>query len=140
MHKKYYITIILSHLSVVLALFFPVLRVDEIRLGLSGGTTTDAYYMNLFEYISNDINIVSGIFIIFLVVASIAGIAFAIVGLVNKTKKPSIAIISFALGFSSASMSAIQIYSGSFVLLAISVVSFFLIAFSSIKLMKIEEK
>ena len=43
MHKKYYIAIIISHLAVVTSLFFPVLRVDDIRLGLTGGTTKSAY-------------------------------------------------------------------------------------------------
>ncbi|MBQ3040368.1 MAG: hypothetical protein IJD42_02100 [Clostridia bacterium] len=140
MHKKYYLTIIVSHLAVALTLLFPVLRVDVIRLGLYGGTTTSAHYLNLFDYIINDINTLAGIFILVLAIMNVAGIAIAIYGIFSKTKRSLPVILSFALGFSSATMSALQIYLGSFALLVISIVSFALIAFSSIKLMKIDEK
>ena len=140
MHKKYYINIIISHLAVAVTLFFPVLRVDEIRLGLSGGTTTSAYYMNLFDYLSNEINVIAGVFILILAILNVCGILIAIYGIFDKKKKSFPVILSFALGFSSATMSAIQIYLGSKALLLISVAAFALVAYSSIKLMKIEEK
>lgn len=140
MHKKYYITIIISHLAVALTLLFPVLRVDEIRLSLSGGTTTSAYYMNLFDYLVNEINILAGVFIFILALLNVTGIIIAIYGIFSKSERSLHVILSFALGFSSATMSALQIYLGSIALLVISIVSFALIAFSSIRLMKIDEK
>ena len=140
MHKKYYINIIISHLAVAVTLFFPVLRVDEIRLGLSGGTTTSAYYMNLFDYLMNDINILAGVFILILGLLNVFGIVVAVYAIFDKKKKSFPVIVSFILGFSSATMSAIQIYLGSMSLLIISIASFALVAYSSIKLMRIEEK
>ena len=140
MHKKYYIAIIISHLAVVTSLFFPVLRVDDIRLGLTGGTTKSAYYMNLIDYIVNDINTLAGVFILVLAILNLIGAGFAAYGIITKSKKTFPVILSFILGFSSATMSALQIYSGSGTLLVVSIISFAVTAYSSIKLMKIEEK
>lgn len=140
MHKKYYLIIMLAHLSVPLSLLFPVLRVDEIRLGISGSTTTSAYYLNIFEYIYSDIYTLTGLFILFLAIAQLAGVIIAIVGMANKTMKHVPILLSFVLGFSSAIMSALQIYSGSHMLFIISAISFVIVSIFSINLMKLEEK
>ncbi len=140
MHKKYYLIIMLAHLAVPVSLLFPVLRVDEIRLGVSGATTTSAYYLNIFEFIYSDIYTLTGLFILFLAIAQIAGVIIAIVGMSNKTIKHIPILLSFVLGFSSAIMSALQIYSGSYMLFIISAISFVVVSIFSVNLMKLEEK
>ncbi|MBQ8545355.1 MAG: hypothetical protein IJ437_00235 [Clostridia bacterium] len=140
MHKKYYAIIILAHLIVPISLLFPILRVNEIRLGLSGGTTTSEHYMNIIEYIASDIYTITGILILFLALIQLAGVGIAVVGLVEKSVRSILVRLSFISSFSCAILAALQIYSGSRILFIICAVSFVTIAFSSIRLMKIEEK
>lgn len=140
MHKKYYAIIILAYLAVPISLLFPVLRVNEIRLGLSGGTTTSEHYMNIFEYVYNDIYTITGLLILFLALVQLVGVGIAIVGLVEKGVRSILVRLTFISSFSCAILAALQIYSGSRILFVICAISFVLIAFSSIRLMRIEEK
>ena len=140
MHKKYYAIIMVAYLVVPISLLFPVLRVNEIRLGLSGGTTTSENYMNLFDYIYNDIYIITGLLMLALVIVQIVAAIIALLGLINKEVKSIFVRLTFIASFSCAILAALQMYSGSHALFIICAASFVTIAFASIRLMKIEEK
>ena len=140
MHKKYFLIIMLSHLVVPISMLFPVLRVNEIRLVPSGSTLADEYYINLFDYIYSGLYIFTGFFILALITLQIIFSVLALVGLVSKKHRPIIIRLLFVSSFLSAVLGALQIYSGSSILFILCAISFALIAFASIKLIKIEEK
>ena len=140
MHKKYFLIVMLSHLVVPISMLFPVLRVNEIRLASSGSTLADEYYINLFEYIYSGLYTFTGFLILALITLQVAFSVLAFVGFLSKNLKPMIVRFLFVSSFLSAVLGALQIYSGSSVLFILCAVSFGLIAFASIKLIKIEEK
>ena len=140
MHKKFFLIIALSHLVVPVSMLFPVLKVNEIRLASSGGTLTDEYYINLFQYIYTDIHTFTGFLTVSLVVLQILAVIVALFGLFSKKLNSVFVRILFVSCFLCAILAALQIYAGSSILFIISAISFGIIAFASVKLMKLEEK
>lgn len=139
MHRKYYIAILVSHLFLIVSMLFPVLKVSEIRLAPWGAGDQQEQNLNLIEYINKAISPITGYFMIFLLLVAALGAANAVLGIVlNKVNSVSVKI-AFIFGFSSAAMTALQIYSGSVLLLLISVITFVAITFCSVKLIKIDE-
>lgn len=139
MHKKHFLLIMLSHLIVVLSLFAPLIRVSENRLNNSGITTADTNYLNIFQYVYNDIYTVTAVVMIILAVLSLVGIGTAVYGIVKKEVNTRAVKISFALSFSLSAMGALQMYSKSYVLFIICAVCFFVASICSIRLMKQEK-
>ena len=78
MHKKHFIFILLSHLVMVGSLFAPLIRVSENRLNNTGITLIDTNYVNIFQYVYNDIYTVTAVFMIILALISITGAVLAI--------------------------------------------------------------
>lgn len=139
MHKKHFLLIMLSHLIVVLSLFAPLIRVSENRLNNSGITTADTNYLNIFQYVYNDIYTVTAVVMIILAVLSLVGIGTAVYGIVKKEVNTRAVKISFALSFSLSAMGAFQMYSKSYFLFIICAVCFFVASICSIRLMKQEK-
>lgn len=138
MHKKHFIFILLSHLVMVGSLFAPLIRVSENRLNNTGITLIDTNYVNIFQYVYNDIYTVTAVFMIILALISITGAVLAIIGMTKAELSTRIVKISFACCFSPAAMGALQMYSKSYILFLICAVCFFVSAIFNIRLMKLE--
>lgn len=139
MHKKYYLMNIISHSAVIISLFFPLINVNELRIGVAGAGVADPYYMNIVSFLQNEIYPLTGLLIIALMVLSALGVANSVYGFVTKTVKSFTTKISFLLGFSSAALAALLLYSSSAILFVICAVSFAICSFCSIKLFRLEE-
>ena len=139
MHRKHYIFILISHLVLAISLLFPVITVSEIRLAPLLGTESQTHSLNLIEYTAKSINPVTSYLMIAFLIIAIAGISNAIFGIISKKLKPTSVKLSFIFGFSSAAMAAVQLYSGSRILITICVATFAVISVASIRLIKLEE-
>lgn len=139
MHRKYCIMILVSHLSLVVSMFFPVLTVSEIRLAPWGAGDQQEQSLNIIDYMNKAISPITGYFMIFLLIVAILGIGNAVFGIARKNVNSLSVKLAFIFGFSSAAMAALQIYSGSVLLLLISVATFVVISFASVKLIKMDE-
>ena len=139
MHRKYYIAILISHLTLAVTLFFPVINVDEIRLMPWADAQSEAQSLNLIEYTAKSINPVTAYLMIAFLVVAVVGAGNAVFGLISKKLNTVSVKLSFIFGFSSASMAAMQIYSVSNVLIIICAITFAVISIASIRLIRLEE-
>lgn len=140
MKNRFFIGILLSHLAVIVSLLTPIIRVDEERLGISGNGITDVRYFNIIDYMTKDIHRLTGVLMIILAVFHILAILNALYGLFFKGYHHASIKYTFVLAFASATMGALQLYSQSYVFFAICAVSFLLVSFCSIRLMKLEDE
>ena len=140
MQRKYYIAILISHLTLVISLFFPVISVNEIRLMPWADTQSEAQSLNLIEYTAKSINPVTAYLMIAFLVIAVVGAGNAIFGIVSKKLNSLSVKLSFIFGFSSAAMAAVQLYSGSSTLILICVLTFAIISLASLRLIKLEDK
>ena len=98
------------------------------------------FWLNFFQYFLYDVYSTLAIFMLVFLVVELLG---AVNGFYAAfTKKPNHVSykISFYLGFSSAVMAALQSGSKSYAFFFICVISFLVISFCSIKLMKADDK
>lgn len=131
MNKKYFGLILASHAIVPLSLLFPVLQISE-EIESSG-------YFNVFEYIKlNRYTYVTVLLVIFVIV-ELCGLGNAIYGITLKELNRRNIGSSFLLGFSSAILGAMFLSAGSYLFFIICAISFIVISYSSIKLMKLEQ-
>ncbi|MBO5287081.1 MAG: hypothetical protein J6B34_03045 [Clostridia bacterium] len=140
MKNKLHIGILASHLVVVISLFTPIFRVDETRMGISGNHLTDVHYLNIMQYISNDVHTLTAILMVILSILHLIGIVNGIYGLLFKGYHHGAIKNAFVFGFASATMGALQLYSQSYVFFVICAISFCVISICSIRLMKLEDK
>ena len=131
MIKKLYIAILLSHLLVPISLLFPILKISESLEGQG--------YYNVINYIIlNEYTYVTVLLIIFSIV-ELCGLSNAIYGLtINELNRKNISM-SFLFGFSSAILGAMFISTGSYLFFIICAISFVVISYASIRLMKLEQ-
>ena len=139
MHRKYYIAILVSHVTLAVSLFFPVINVDEIRLMPWADAQSEAQSLNLIEYTAKSINPVTAYLMITFLVVALVGAGNAIFGMISKKLNSVSVKLSFIFGFSSAAMAAMQIYSVSNALIIICVITFAVISVASIRLIRLEE-
>ena len=140
MHRKYYLIIALSHLTVVVSMLFPLINVNELRIGVAGAQNAEPYYMNIISFLQNEIYPITGILMLVFVGISIFGFALSIYGFVSKKLKSFSVKLSFIAGFGSASLGALLLYSNSTMLFIICALSFGIISFCTIKLVRLEER
>ena len=127
MSKKYFLLILVSHAIVPISLLFPVLQISQ---GLE--------HINIFEYISQNQYFYVKISLVTFIIAELCGLANAIYGLSKKDLHHKNIQMSFLLGFSSAILGAMLIGAGSYMFSFICAISFVVISYSAIKLMKKE--
>lgn len=139
-NKKYFLFISISHLVVILASFFPLINVDELRIGIGGAENTETYFINIVNYVQNEIYPLTGIFIVSLMIVATIGIINSMIGFFSKKLNSTNVKLAFILGFSSAIFAALLMYSNSVAFFIICASSFALISFSAIKLIRAEEK
>jgi hypothetical protein len=139
MHKKYFVLILISHLAMIGSLFAPLIRVSENRLNNTGITLVDTNYVNIIQYVYNDIYTVTAVFMIILSLISIGGAILSVIGITRESLSTKIVKISFGCCFSRAAMGALQMYSKSYVLFLICAVCFFASAICTIRLMRLEK-
>ena len=138
-YKKFHIIIAVAHSFVVTAMFFPLINVNALRIGVSIGEA-DPYFMNVVNYLQNEIYPLTGIFMISLMILASLGAINSIMGIFSKKIRPINVKLAFIFGFSEATLAALLLYSGSAALFAICAVSFVLVSFSAIKLIRLEER
>lgn len=136
--RKIYSVVLFSHIGVLLTLLFPVIRVDEIRMGIENTTETESSYLNFFEFASNPTHILSAFLMTVFIAVHIVGIVNAIYCIITNKANRLLINLTFAYSFASALMGALQLYSMSYVLFTVCAVSFLLIALSSLYLMRKE--
>lgn len=139
MKKKLYVTTLVAHLLVLLSLLTPIIRITEIRMNISGEKVINSYYVNIIKFVQDDIYSFTSLFMMVLILVHVIGIINAIVGVVKKRYSHLSINITIICGFASALMGALHLYSRSYTLFVICAVSFFAIAFCSIKLIKSED-
>ena len=137
--KKFHIIIASAHSRVVLDMFFPLINVNALRIGASV-TEAEPYYMNVVNYLQNEIYPLTGIFMISLMIMASLGVVNSMIGIFSKKILPVNVKLSFIFGFSEATLAALLLYSGSVSLFIISATAFALISLAAIKLIKLEER
>ena len=130
MNRKYFWIIILSHLIVPVSLLFPVLQIPEME-------SLSLY--NVFGFIAKNQYAYVTILLITFILVELCGLANVIYCLAKKEVNRKNISISFLFGFSSAILGAMFISAGSYLFFIICAVSFVLISYSAIKLMKLEQ-
>lgn len=139
MHRKYYLLIAIAHMFLTVSLLTPILVISETKVGWGGTTSQIMYRMNLFEYVSYDAYTIVSVFMIMFAILSIIGAVYALIQVFSKKPSTRASKISFALGFASAILGALQVDSKSYVFFVFCVISFFVISFCSIRMMKFDE-
>jgi len=134
--NKVYITVLLSHLIVLLSLFAPIIRVNLGEMKVEGESLLDSYYTNIVESVLNNAYDVTTILMLVLVFFHMCGIANAIYGLIRKGYRNRTINVTVALSFASGLMGALQLYSKSYVLFAICAASFLVLSACSMLLVK----
>ena len=138
MKIKSYVAVLLSHLAVLIALLTPIIRVSEIKMTLTGEKSDEASLVNFIEFIVRDPYNFTSVLMLVLVGVHIMGVANALFGIIKKKYSHSSINFTFYCSFASALMGALHLYSKSYALFFICAVSFLVIAFCSIKLIKSE--
>ena len=133
MKQKAYITISCSHLAVLVALVTPIIRVTGV-----GGAEESTFYTNIFNYVSINMNALSTVIMLILIAVHFVGIANAAYGIIKKNYNHFSINMTFLCGFASALMGALFLYSKSYMLFTICALSFLIVSFCSIKLIKSE--
>lgn len=135
---KAYIGILLSHLSVLIVLFTPIIRLSEIKIDSAGEKVTDIFYVNLVDFLKSQGHTLTTVIMIVLTLGHVFGLGNAIFGLVKKEQSHFSVNATFVCSFASALMGALLLYSNSYALFFICAASFLIISFCSIKLIKAE--
>ena len=138
-YKNFHIIIAAAHSFVVMAMFFPLINVNSQRIGATV-SEAEPYYMNVVNYLRNEIYPLTGIFMIALMILASLGAVNSMMGVFSKKIRPVNVKLSFILGFSEATLAALLLYSGSVALFLISASAFALISVAAIKLIRIEER
>ena len=138
-YKNFHIIIAAAHSFVVTAMFFPLINVNSQRIGATV-SEAEPYYMNVVNYLRNEIYPLTGIFMITLMILASLGAVNSMMGVFSKKIRPVNVKLSFILGFSEATLAALVLYSNSIALFVICAVSFVLVSVSSIKLIRLEER
>ena len=138
-YKNFHIIIAAAHSFVVTAMFFPLINVNSLRIGATA-SEAEPYYMNVVNYLRNEIYPLTGIFMITLMILASLGAVNSMMGVFSKKIRSVNVKLSFILGFSEATLAALLLYSGSVALFLISASAFALISIAAIKLIRIEER
>lgn len=138
MHKKYYLLSLICHSVVAVSLCFPVISVSETRLNNVGNTLTDTNFLNIFQYVYNDVYTITAVLMIILGVFEILGAMNCLYAMTKSTVERLPSKLAFIFGFSSAIMGALQVYSRSYILFVICASAFVLSEICAIRLMRLE--
>ena len=136
--RKIYLIVLLAHIGVLITLLFPVIRVDEIRMGIANIAETESNYLDYFEFMSNPSHILTAWLMTVFLIGHIIGIVNAVFCIITNKGGRVIINLTFACSFASALMGALQLYSQSYILFTVCAVSFLLIALSSLYLIRRE--
>lgn len=129
MNKKYLIAILISHLIVPISMFFPILKITH--------ADSNNVMCNAFEYVKNNPTVYATILLVVFLAFELIGAGNSIYVLAKKEITHKNIQSLFLLGFSSAILGAMYI-SVARIFFAICAISFVLISYASIKLMKRE--
>ncbi|MBR2024536.1 MAG: hypothetical protein IKA02_01865 [Clostridia bacterium] len=129
MNKKYLFTILIFHLIVPISIFFPILKVSS--------ASSNSTLCNIFEFVTNNPSTYATVLLIVFLVFELIGAGNVIYLLAKKEISHKNTQTIFLLGFSSAILGAMFI-SVARIFFVICAVSFVLISYASIKLMKCE--
>lgn len=140
MEKRLYFLIALAHLTVPISLLTPIIIITETSVGMEGAIDIEMYNINFFQYFLYDIYSTLAIFMLIFSLVELIGAANAFYAVFTKKPNHVSYKVSFYLGFSSAVMAALQAGSKSYAFFFICVISFLIISFCSIKLMKADDK
>ncbi len=131
MGKKFSVIILIFHLIVPLSLLFPVLQTSE--------TSKSTELFNIFQYINQNQYFYISVLLVAFLLIELLGVANAIYYISVKTPDRRSVGISFLFGFSSAILGAMFISAGSYLFFSLCALSFIVISYCSIKLMKLED-
>lgn len=138
-YKRFHFIIACAHSAVIFSMFFPLINVNALRIGATV-SEADPYFMNVVNYLQNEIYPLTAIFMILLMVFAALGAANSVIGIFSKKIRSINVKLAFILGFSEATLAALLLYSRSTALFIICAASFALISLAAIKLIRIEER
>ena len=139
MKNKAYISVLLSHLTVIVVLLTPIIRVTEIKMDILGQKIENSYYVNIIDYFKDERYSLTSVLMMLLTLGQLVGLANAIYGLCKKRYSHTSISVTFACSFLVALLGAIHLYSKSYALFIICAAAFFVISFCSVKLIKAEK-
>ena len=139
MKNKAYIAIFLSHLTALVVLFTPIIRVTEIKMDLIGQKLENSYYVNIVDFMRIEKYSLTSVLMLLMAVGQLVGLINAVYGIFKRGYSHTSINLTFVCSFVVAVMGALHLYSRSFALFSICAVAFFIISFCSVKLIKAEE-
>ena len=138
--KGIFITVIFSHLVVLLSLLAPVIRVTEGGIMIEGESLLESYYINVVQYVLSGIHVITSVLLIIMIFFHFSGIAIAIYGMIRKGYGHKTVNMTVFLGFTSGLMGALNLYSESYALFAVCAVSFIALTVCSVLLIRAESR
>lgn len=139
MKSKAYFTILLSHITLCIVLFTPIIRVVEIKMNSIGQKIENSFFANIVNFVRLEKSSLTAILTVVLALIQLAGVINAFYGLVKKGYSHTSINLTFVCGFAAAILGAVHLYSKSYALFAICAIAFFAVSFCSVKLIKAEE-
>lgn len=139
MKTKAYLAILLSHLTAIVVLFTPVIRVTEIKMNILGQKIENSYFVNIVDFMKAERSKLTTVLMLVLAIMQLVGLLNAIYGLIRKEYSHTSINLTFASGFTIALLGAVHLYSKSYALFIVCAIAFFVVAFCSGKLIKSEK-
>ena len=140
MKIRAHIAIIVSHLAVLVSLFTPIIRVNDVRMSISGEKLSDGSYIDVIQLINSDTHRVITMLTVILMALHLFGIVVSIYGLIKKGYNHLVINLTFLTSFSSGLMGALHLYLGSYIMFSVCAASFVIMAVYSILLVRKEDR
>lgn len=139
MKNKAYLAVLLSHLTTLVVLFMPIIRVAEIKMDIEGQRFENGFFVNIVEFINIEKYSLTAVLMLIFAVGQLVGIINALYGLFKKGYSHTSINITFSCSFVVALLGALHLYSKSYALFAICATAFLVISFCSVKLIRSEK-
>lgn len=139
MKNKAYFTILLAHLTVIIVLFTPIIRITEIKMNSIGQKIENSFFVNIVGFMKAGKSKLTVTLVVILAIIQLFALSNAVYGLFRKRFSHTSINLTFAGVFALALLGAVQLYSKSYALFTICAVAFFVGSYCSIKLIKAEE-
>lgn len=139
MKNKAYFTILLSHITVIIVLFTPIIRVTEIKMNSVGQKIENSFFVNIVDFMGVGKSKLTAVLVLVLACVQLIGLINAVYGLIKKGYSHTSINLTFACAFSVALLGAVHLYSKSYAFFTVCATAFFIGSYCSVKLIKAEE-
>lgn len=136
---KAYLAIFMSHLTALIVLFTPIIRVTEFKMDILGQKIENSYYVNIVDFVNIEKYSLTSFIMMALALGQSVGLLNALYGLFKKRYSHISINLTFVCSFLVAALGALHLYSKSYILFIVCASAFFIISFCSVKLIKAEK-